>query len=226
MNENRRRIKRGLLIGLAVQLVILAVVGGFVYSKYVKQDKLDGQISITAELGTIQLLEHEAEKADNGQYTLNTSVTPVTTNTYDHVLPGLDIPKDPYIKVEGKTPIPAYIFVEVVEDNNDNFALYEKGASDVEKHKIEKLAYRLTDSWHSLGKIGKNGGTVYVYASGDTAISVKGNIDKLSILEGDKIIVSQKVSIDPPAKLEFYATMAQAVNGKTPAEIYTAQGAA
>lgn len=230
MNENRRRIKRGLLIGLAVQLVILAVVGGFVYSKYVKQDKLDGTLNITAELGTIQLLEHEAVKTLKGNYEFTEVLYDGTAgkegNTYDHVLPGLDIPKDPYIKVDGKTPISAYIFVEVVEDNNGNFALYEKGASDVEKHKIEKLAYRLTDSWHSLGKIGKNGGTVYVYASGETAINVTGNITKLPILEGDEIIVSQKVNIEGEASLQFYATMAQVVNGKTPAEIYTAQGAA
>ena len=221
MNENKRRIKRGLLIGLAVQLVILAVVGGFVYSKYVKQDKLNGTLNITAELGKIQLLEHEAVKTDKGDYIFTEILLPTETkkgNTYDHVLPGLDIPKDPHIVVTGKTPIPAYIFVEVVED--ENFDEYNG-------HVQNKLAYSLTSSWKKLESVtGEHGGTVYVYASGDTAISVKGNIDKLSILESDKIIVSQKVSIAPPAKLEFYATMAQAVNGKTPAEIYTAQGAA
>lgn len=210
MNETKRRIRRGLLIGLVAQLIIMAVVGGFVYSKYVKQDKLDGQISITAELGTIQLLEHEAEKADNGQYTLNTSVAPVTTNTYDHVLPGLDIPKDPYIKVEGKTPIPAYIFVEVVAD--ENFDEYNG-------HVQNKLAYSLTSSWKKLESVtGEHGGSVYVYASGDTAISVIGNIDKLSILEGDKIIVSQKVNITTPAELKFYAMMGQAYD--TPTKVY------
>lgn len=222
MNETKRRIRRGLLIGLVAQLIIMAVVGGFVYSKYVKQDKLDGQISITAELGTIQLLEHEAVKTDKGNYEFTEVLYDGTVgkegNTYDHVLPGLDIPKDPYIKVEGKTPIPAYIFVEVVADVNFD---------EYNGHVQNKLAYSLTSSWKKLESVtGEHGGSVYVYASGDTAISVIGNIDKLSILEGDKIIVSQKVSIDPPAKLEFYASMAQAVNGKTPAEIYTAQGAA
>lgn len=221
MNENRRRIKRGLLIGLAVQLVILAVVGGFVYSKYVKQDKLNGTLNITAELGKIQLLEHEAVKTDKGDYIFTEILLPTETkkgNTYDHVLPGLDIPKDPYIKVEGKTPIPAYIFVEVVAD--ENFDEYNG-------HVQNKLAYSLTSSWKKLDIAGENGGTVYVYVDGEgNPIKVTGNISELHILVDDKIIVSQKVSIAPPAKLEFYATMAQAVNGKTPAEIYTAQGAA
>ena len=205
MNENRRRINRGLLIGLAVQLVILAVVGGFVYSKYVKQDKLNGTLNITAELGKIQLLEHEAVKTDKGDYIFTEILLPTETkkgNTYDHVLPGLDIPKDPYIKVEGKTPIPAYIFVEVVAD--ENFDEYNG-------HVQNKLAYSLTSSWKKLDIAGENGGTVYVYVDGEgNPIKVTGNIFELHILVDDKIIVSQKVSIDPPAKLKFYATMAQA----------------
>ena len=206
MNETKRRIRRGLLIGLVAQLIIMAVVGGFVYSKYVKQDKLDGQISITAELGTIQLLEHQAKKTDKGNYEFTEVLYDGTVgkkgNTYDHVLPGLDIPKDPYIKVEGKTPIPAYIFVEVVADANFD---------EYNGHVQNKLAYSLTSSWKKLDIAGENGGTVYVYVDGEgNPIKVTGNIFELHILVDDKIIVSQKVSIAPPAKLKFYATMAQA----------------
>ncbi len=222
MNETKRRIRRGLLIGLVAQLIIMAVVGGFVYSKYVKQDKLDGQISITAELGTIQLLEHQAKKTDKGNYEFTEVLYDGTVgkegNTYDHVLPGLDIPKDPYIKVEGKTPIPAYIFVEVVADTNFD---------EYNGHVQNKLAYSLTSSWKKLDIAGENGGTVYVYVDGEgNPIKVTGNISELHILVDDKIIVSQKVNIEGEASLQFYATMAQAVNEKTPEEIYTAQGAA
>lgn len=216
-----RRIKKGLLIGLAVQIAILAVVGGFVYSKYVKQDQLNGTLSITAELGTIQLLEHEAVKTLKGNYEFTEVLYDGTAgkegNTYDHVLPGLDIPKDPHIVVTGKTPIPAYIFVEVLADEN-----FEQS----NEHVQNKLAYQLTSDWKKLAVAGKHGGIVYVYAGGDNAIAVTGNIDKLPILVGDKITVSQKVDIENKASIQFYAAMAETVEGKTPEEIYTAQGAA
>lgn len=221
MTENKRKIRRGLLIGLVAQMVILMIVGGFVYSKYVTKETLEGKLNITADIGTIQLFESEATKQNTGEYTLD-KTKPVTSNNYTHVIPGLDIPKDPYVTVTNKTPIPAYIFVEVVADGNFTVS---------NTHVADKLAYSLTSSWKKLDIAGKNGGTVYAYTTdGTTAKAVTNEdadaIDDISILVEDKIIVSQDVSITLPAELKFYASMGQVVNGKTPAEIYTAQGAA
>ncbi|MBR4072249.1 MAG: hypothetical protein IKK26_06825 [Clostridia bacterium] len=225
MKETKRLIKRGLLAGLATQLIIVMLLSTVVYAKYIRTETFTGTIQITVDLGNIALLESKANKELTGQYVLDKNdildgTTDKEGNTYTHVLPGLDIPKDPYITVTGKTTIPAYIYVEIKAD--DIF----KESSD---HTPDYLTYELTNDWLSLGMKGRNGGDLYVYSGGaGAAKAVTADIAKISILVGDKITVSQELNLSTitPVSMKIYAAMAEVVSGKTAAEIYTANGAA
>ncbi|MBQ9901982.1 MAG: hypothetical protein IJM51_06315 [Clostridia bacterium] len=166
-------------------------------------------ITVNANLAAgLAIKEHAATRQDSGVYSLGGDET--TGNRYI-LMPGVDIPKDPFVLVTGKTAIPAYLYVEVVDGT---------GMSGT-------FTYSLTSDWNELNVNGKHGGTVYVYRNG-TPISdsnTEGGTLNVPILEGNKITISN--SFDVTSQLEstnalsFYAYMAQAVD--TPDNIYNTQ---
>ena len=106
----RRKNRTGL--ALLLLLLLLTALMGSAVGKYKKTDTKTGNVQFTAELATnLILLEHKAVKQDDGRYILDEKDT-VTENSYI-LIPGLDIPKDPYVIIEGKSPVPAYLFVEI-----------------------------------------------------------------------------------------------------------------
>lgn len=208
---NRKKIP--LISVIVVAILLIAVVVGFVYSKYVREDKFTGTANISANLGQIQVLESPAEKQDNGSYVLNESADPVTSNTYVVVLPGLDIPKNPYVYIKEKSSIPVYVYVEVLNG---------LGTSN--------LSFDLTENWISLDLKGTNGGDVYVYGAvidGDkTPIVLDNNVvpDELiiPILANDKVIVSDKLNrAATDLNLNFYAYMAEVAAGSDAKSAFT-----
>lgn len=97
---------------IALSLVVVgATVAGVVSAKYIKQIRTDGSITVSAKLAdSIEVKEHQATRNTDGTYTLGTSE--VTSNSY-MLMPGVDIPKDPFVRVTGYTGMPAYLFVKV-----------------------------------------------------------------------------------------------------------------
>ena len=131
-------------------LLILGAGIGSIAAKYVYSQKLEARVTFTAKLADNLLLqEHEAVRQPDGSYILNDTLLPKdgkTGNTYD-LLPGLDIPKDPYVQVVNKTPIRSYLYIEVVDKTNSSI-----------EYQID------TTKWSELTDVaGKDGGTVYVY---------------------------------------------------------------
>lgn len=213
------RLKRFLPV-LAVIFLLVVVGVGVSYAKYIATLRATGTVTINAELGDITLQEHEAVRQPNGSYELTDVILPIMDNPDSTdvneeklgnsyvLIPGLDIPKDPYIVITNKTGIEAYLFVEVV-DKTANPALTVTADSA---------------HWLSLGEIGVNGGTVYVYkATADdktpTAIDSNFPSDPIYILAGNQIIVSQTLlTEDTTAEdtLTFYACMGEtAASDKT-----------
>lgn len=198
-------IKRYWPTALATLILLTALTG--VYAKYVMDQALTGQASITAKLGEITLLEHKAIKQNDGSYTLDANNT-VQSNTYSVVIPGLDIPKDPYVQITNKSPIAAYVFLKIETDN-----LKENG-----------LTYTLNAHW----KPADGYTNVYVYSAqsnGDwTPVQVTGDNTgtiTISVLDGDQVIVSQKLNKEATGlELTFSACMKQYVDGQTVAQIY------
>lgn len=153
-------------------LILIGVLIGSTAAKYIYRQELTGSVTFTAKLAENLLLqEHEVVRQDDGSYTLSTEV--VETNTY-FLLPGLDVPKDPYVRIEGKTPIKAYLYIEITDTTN--------GAID----------YAVADHWEKISVAGKN---VYVYHQNDNKLLDHENYPKenIPILKDDRITVSQKL---------------------------------
>ena len=179
---------------LIVFVLVLAMLVGNAYAKYAAQEQVEGSVSITAQLGTINLWEHEAELQSNGSYTLNAGSL-VSCNSYV-LIPGVDIPKDTYVEITNKTPIPVYVYVEIVSSSAISYAVD-------------------TSNWTKVADTGAKGGTVYVYKD-----SVTANITGINIFAGQKILVSQNLGSDAP-KFAIYASMYQTASGSDAADVYS-----
>lgn len=181
-------------------LLVLLLIGlvSFAGAKYATTISYTGRITFSASLAEdVILQEHLAVRQPDGSYKLDETVAPVQANTYK-LIPGLDIPKDPHIIIEGKTPIPAYLYIEVV-DNTTNDA----------------LRYSLTDSWSASSALApKHEGEVYVYSADDTnPAKITSDPDKIYILKDNKFYVDQALLSGTGTNgLTFYAYLVEATN--------------
>lgn len=197
------RRRRCLLTTIMVLSVILTALCGVAQAKYLQRVTLEEQtVTITARLGTITLKEHEAVRQPDGSYVLldgqeGRENQIVTSNTYI-LMPGVDVPKDPYVVVLDKSPIAAYIYIVVGSD------LPATATYSLESHWIAVSGYP----------------NVYVYAPGGTPQAVIGNVDAIPILQGNIITVSQNYSENGSVSLTFDAYMYQVIAGETPEEVY------
>lgn len=175
MTKKQFRARLRLLIVL--MLVLLGLIT-FASGKYVSDLSFNGKVTFTAKLAdSVVLQEHTAQRQTDGSYKL---VEPyVSENTY-YLIPGLDIPKDPHIIITGKTPIPAYLFVEVVDTLDTKLEGSEKR---------KPVNYNVADHWVVLeGVTGTDGGKVYYY---DTVLTNTNVPNSISILNGNTITISQ-----------------------------------
>lgn len=206
-------------------LLLLFSIGtttGTVIAKYVTERELTEQITFTAELAEKMVLEeYEAERTSGGDYSLDTT-TPKNANSYE-LMPGVDIKKDPYIRITDKTDIEAYLFLEIVG--------HQPGAA------ANGVSYELTDAWKpAVSGAGtdekavspKHGGTVYVYSDENGPVKIKKDtlttndgIAIVKIIKDGTVTVSQKLDKSAEAfTVTFYAVMAEAVEGQTLAQAY------
>ena len=213
-----------LLIAAVTVLLIASLIGGAI-GKYITTISIPGKVTFTATLAEEVLLqEHKASRNADGSYSLTDIIATADLNGNYNVyelLPGLDIPKDPHIRVTGKTSIDAYLFVEVVE----------KGDVDTDN---KVITYAMDSGWLKLnGVTGKNNGTVYVYKGEDSSAKVLDeNIGTdwtakilAPLTEGktETIRVSQKLITAVSTGddiLTFHATMGEAAMGNNPSEVY------
>lgn len=190
------RWRRRLLTAIAVLSLMLTYMVGFAYAKYVQTHKRDGSVTITADIGTIVLQEHEAQRKEDGSYVLTEAV--LQNNSYI-LLPGLDVPKDPHLVIEKPNDLPVYIYVEVVDGIGN-----DKG-----------ISYSMSNWTKLVGVTGPKGGTVYCYKDQITTSQT------IYILDNNTVEVSQK--LDKSIKnlhLTFYAYMYQAAAGSDAAQVY------
>lgn len=214
--------KRSRLLVLAVLVLLIASLIGGAIGKYLTTVSVPGKVTFTAALAEdVILQEHKAERNPDGSYSLTDQIATADPNNSYALLPGLDIPKDPHITVVNKTPIEAYLFVEVVENG-------DVGTDG------EVITYAMDSCWLKLnGVTGEHGGTVYVYNGDDAdekklddSIGAAWTVKLLAPLAEGKpetIRVSQKLITTASTGndiLTFYATMGEAAMAATPAEVY------
>ena len=204
--KQRWKRYRPLVLILLGALLLGACIGS-VAAKYIYSTQLTATVTFTAELAEkIELLERKAVSTKNdANPTSNYKLTneTVTANTYE-LMPGVDIPKDPYVKITKKTPIPAYLYVEVVDTTP---VITVDGT---EKHII---SYKMGDDWQEVtGVTGANGGKLYCYK--DTVLTDTGDM-QIYILDGgaDAVVTvsdSYLAYKDSDDKLTFYAYLYEA----------------
>ena len=140
---------------------------------------------------------------DDGEYEFDDDY--VFSNTYDKVVPGMVIPKNPTITANISEDVGAFVFVEVVDTTN--------GA----------LTYSLTSDWTKLdGIVGPNGGDVYSY--GTTAIigTDAVEIEEAGVIDGDQVIAGDDLSNLSADTLSFKAFVCQSNGFDTAADAFTA----
>lgn len=212
--------KKSLITILAVALIcVISVAGTLAFltaetnNPVVNTFTAAGGGKLIGDTGSFTLTEHEVEDADNdGVYTLGTA----TTDANDYVvIPGVNLPKDPFITITEKTSVPAYLFVEVVDDLTGS-----------------ALSYVLDDCWSELtGVAGINGGKVYVYAANGTEVAVTDQTDlsNINILKDKQVVVANQNDLgidDAGITLKFYGYLAQSAVTKdgatstSPADVY------
>lgn len=234
--KNKNPSRRFLIITLL--LMLLFGLAGAVIGKYIQTITISSKVTFAPELAeSIQLLEHEAVRNDDGSYRLTEKILPetdgegnvITQGNQYILLPGQDIPKDPHIVITGKSSIPAYLFLEVVD------TLEEKDGEKV----YTPIEYQLTNHWKKLaGVTGAHQGMVYVYTGGEakekeltSSVGTSFTVELLApVVDGkpETVKVSQHLKSqskeDGTDLLTIYACMGEVAlsNSKDPAEVYNA----
>ena len=194
--------------------VLICMFGSMlVYAKYIYTETLSGQITIAAHLGDIQVDEHVVAKNSDGSYRLTEqwiSQNGYTPNVYV-LIPGLDVPKDPVVKISNKSHLDAYVFVKVVTNISD-----------------PNLSYALTNNWKQIisSTDGNITTTVYAYTAGtanpvtiDNSFGTNGS-GEIPVLVSDLFEVKEGLNLTSDVYLNFYAYMGQAIPGESPLQVY------
>lgn len=116
-------------------------------------------------------LVETAVKLENGVYKLDETASKyVLENTYDKVVPNMEIPKDPKLTVDLNDGVSAYVFVKV-EDKTGG-----------------KLTYTMDSKWTEVtGVSSLDGAKLYVYNNAPVAGTADTEVEGVSILNGDKV---------------------------------------
>lgn len=177
---------------LVISVVLVCTMAGAgVYAKYISSESVGGSLTIQANLGKIHVREHKLQRQENGIYTLNMAEE-TDGNSY-HLVPGLDVPKDPWVDISGKSNMDAYVFIKV-ETNIPA----DSGVS-----------YQLRDCWVAVA--GAEG--IYVYSDANKQpIAVNSDMN-IEILKDNQLIVSQNLKMEGQTYLNFTAALSQVEAG-------------
>lgn len=223
--KKQTRIKKLHIVLILLLVTAVGLIGAQgIRAKYVTTVSVQGNVSFSANLAeSMSLYEHKANRLTDGSYELTedkvgTVIDPGTGNLTDdlgneyQVMPGVDIPKDPQIAIQGKSALDSYLYVEIAD------SLQMSNASDEVKSTIQ---YQLTDNWKKLdGVTGPNGTSlnptsVYVYTKGGTAPKVfdetfadTSDDTTIKILEDDIVTVGENYA-SADFVMNIYAYMLQ-----------------
>lgn len=190
--------KRLLLILLALLILSLT---GYAVGKYVTTVGHSGYtVTFTARLAeTFELRESKITQNDDGTY--ETLATTVESGTQSYTLiPGLDIPKDVHIVIGGKTEIPAYLYLKVV-DNAPNGAL---------RYEVLSANWTLVDS-----KTNASGVTTYQYQYVDVLDETFSG-DPIYILKDNRFYVDQAILSGETSNLLTFSVYMEEVPQNNP----------
>lgn len=171
-----------------------------------------GLIEDPTDLSDFSLLEGYAEYKD-GNYLLNYQVDRVYANTYDKVMPGMIIPKDPQLSVNLKEGAEAYVFVKVTDTTAQNLT-----------YTVVSDWIDITDDVTGLGE----GEKLYVYKNAAVTGVAETELTEVSVLAGDKVYVADTLTDTDTTtdgmqlgQIKMEAYLCQAGGFTTAAEAFT-----
>lgn len=204
-SERKKRPARIYIGVLAAALLVFAAAAfatmGDLFAKYRRDSAVYGTLSVEDRLAeSFALLEHKVGQNEDGTYYLLTGddnlADPAAPSSY-FLIPGTSIPKDPHIRITGKTPTPAFLYVEVVEVRLD-----------------AAVSYEIAPEWELLaGTTGPHGGRVYSYGSAPISDATSG-LDQIYIIKDNMLNAPPDVLPKVPIRgqdeaLTFIGYMAQ-----------------
>ena len=174
-----------ILLLSVIGVVILSVVGG-VLAKYITEKRLSGKINVSGQLAvSIEIVEHNIDRLPSGEIVLDT--TKERTHNEYPLMPGVDVAKDPFVRVTGFSGADSWLYVEVVKSS---------GFPDT-------ITFEIDSGWTKLD--GVSGREIYYKALG---ASDAGDVTA-NILKDQKLIVSDQLARETRATLSFNAYIAQ-----------------
>ena len=201
----KKSVKKYVLMVAALLLVcVVSVTGTLAYlsakTNAVTNTFVIGDL-VDKTSGKFEIREHAATYTENGVYTLDES-SEVTENLYNAILPGVDVPKDPFVRITD-LQVDAYLFIEVV-----GLDTLPDGLSGT----VDNTVWEATDL---PGK--QTGGKVYRYVGNGTepkagviTATATRNDYEINVLSGEKIIVAPTYAASGTATISFYGYLIQA----------------
>lgn len=185
-------------VGILLALTIFSVwlVCGM-FAKYTTTGENSDSARVAVGAQKVELREHAAfdasgyPDADGGEYRLDL-MTEVKKNTYAKVLPGVDIPKDPFIRMDLSNAEVSYeLYVKVIQ--SEPFP--------------DGVTYELTDQWDETETPGVYRYKKYFEAGKSYSYTGK---NVIPILKNNKIYVSEHYVGSGTFTLTFEAFLKQA----------------
>lgn len=187
-NNSRRSNVLYRTVGIIFILTMLSVwlLNGLLAKYVVSSDASDS--ARVAKSGYIELWEHKAD-LKNGKYVLDKSKK-IGANTYDTVIPGVDIPKDPFVELHlEESEVDYELYIKVTEKD---FPTYKPTP---ESDPVKTVTYSVIDEYWELQENQSNpekGIYVYKYCKDDNYVfDAKTPYTEIKILEDDELTVSE-----------------------------------
>ena len=197
MKKKNFRTLFWLLLMLSMLLIALTT---FAAGKYIMTISLQNTVTFTAELAeNVVLVESKINRKSDGTYETTSETIAGGTQSYT-LIPGLDVPKDPHIIITGKTEIPAYLYIEIVDNTIDTY------------NEQPVITYEIAAGWSQSTQAAQHGGTVYQY---DIKLDEAFTEKTYYLLKDNKVTVSQHLKhadTDDADLLTFYAYLVEATN--------------
>lgn len=203
--------KKTLTVAIALVLVVALAVG----ATYAYLTASSGPVKNTfvaggaVKQGDLELFEHVANKNADGSYTLDP--TKETNGNAYTVMPGVNLPKDPTVKVTAAKG-PYYLFVKVTEGAHFNKNIFGYSIDDA--------------AWKQLKDAdGKDVAGVYVYTTDKTNAAILTGAVTANVLKDNVVTVADANSITlagADCTLTFQAYACQAAGFDNAAAAFTA----
>lgn len=163
-------------LGIVVTIACLNLTN----AKYTFSSAVSNDSAGVSKFGTVEVREHLAVY-DNGYYTLDGTKETKTGNIYEYVIPGVDIPKDPWVLVDGQFDVSFALYLKIVKDNFPKSITYSL---------IEEYWDQVEDNTYKYKGI----------------VPMK---DEIKIIEDDTVFVSQNYHGNGTFELTFFAWVEQ-----------------